>query len=340
MNDIPHVTGHEGEAAEALSAEFSKFSKAEIDVDKFGNMVARLKGNGGPKVMLSAHMDEIGMMVSVICDDGFVKFSCIGGIDKRNILAQEVTIHGREKVYGVIGIKPPHLIKAGEEDKSIDIFDMSIDTGYSKEKLEALIRPGDIITIKQEVAVLQNNRIAAKALDDMAGVAVLYQVAKNLEHYSHIADVYLVASTQEEVGLRGAVTSTYNIKPDIGIAIDVGFGRANGLGEHESVEIGKGPSICIGPNINRKLYEELKNTAVNNNTPYQVEVSPFTTGTDAGAIQMGEGGVITALLSVPLKYMHSTVETISLKDIESCAKLISDYIIGVNNGKWEETLCF
>ena len=333
MNDAPHVSGYEGELAAVLSDIFSKY--ANVSVDKFGNFIAHKKG-AGPKIMFCAHMDEIGLMVTAICDGGFVKFTQVGGIDPRNILAQEVMIHGRKKVYGVIGIKPPHLTEPKERKKVMKLDDMAIDTGFSKEKLETMIKIGDIITLKQNIAQLQNNQLTGKALDNTVSIAAMYCALKNIEHFNHSADLYFVATAQEEVGGRGAATATYSIKPDIGIAVDVTFGQANGLGEHESSEMGKGPVIGIGVNMNRKLFESIKKTAVKYNTKYQVEVLPGMSGTDAQDIQIGEGGVITGLVSIPLKYMHSTVETVSVSDIENCGKLLSDFII---NQDWEGLLC-
>jgi len=339
MNEIPHVSGYEGELAQVLTGVFSEC--AEVSQDKFGNLIALKKGTGkGPKVMFMAHMDEIGMMVSVLCDGGFVKFSAIGGIDARNILAQEVVIHGKKKVYGVIGIKPPHLTSPAEQKKTVELHDMLIDTGYSKEALAKLVKPGDIITIKQGVTELKNGKLASRSFDNTASVAALYCAMKNLKHYSHDADIYFVASAQEEVGCRGGKTATYTIKPDIGIAVDVSFGRTAGLGEHESVELGKGPSLSIGPAITRRLFEDLKNTATKNKIPYQVEVASTRTGTDADEIQIAQGGVHTGVISIPLKYMHSTVETLSISDIEMTGKLMSDYIISLQGMDKEDEKCF
>ena len=339
MSNFPHVAGYESALAKFVTEKFSQYSN--VTEDKFGNVIAHMEGtNGGPKVMLAAHMDEIGMMVSAVCDNGFVKFSPVGGIDKRNMLAQEVTIHGRQKVYGVIGIKPPHLTSAAERKKSVEIYDMTIDTGISsKEELEKLIRPGDIITLNQDIAELQNGKLTGKALDNTTGIAALYCAMKHLQYFSHKADLYFVATAQEEVGLRGAKTAAYTIKPDIAIAVDVGHGRAPGMPEHETIELGKGPAIAIGPHINRGLFSDLKKVASKNNAKYQVEVLPQRTGTDADAIQITEGGCITGLLSIPLKYMHSTVEVASLSDIENCGKLIADYIMTLNADKKEGELC-
>ena len=329
MGALPHVSGYENELADFVSTVFSEY--AEVSVDKFGNLIAHKAGAGGLKIMVCAHMDENGIMVSAICDKGFVKFSPIGGIDKRNMLAQEVTIHGRKKVYGVIGIKPPHLTSPAERKKAVEFHDMAIDTGLSN--LEELIKPGDIITLNQNTVELQNGKLAGRALDNTAGVAAMYCAIKRLKNYNHRADLYFVASAQEEVGGRGARTAAYTINPDIGIAIDVGFGRSAGLAEHETIELGKGPALGIGPNINRNLFSALKDAATKNNTKYQVEVMPFMSGTDAEDIQISRGGVITGLLSIPLKYMHSTVETLAVSDVESCGKLVSDYIISLQEGE-------
>ena len=339
MNDVPHVSGYEGELTQVLSGVFSQYSK--VSEDKFGNLIARKKGSGkGPKVMFMAHMDEIGMMVSVLCDGGFVKFSAIGGIDARNMLAQEVIIHGREKVFGVIGIKPPHLTSPAERKKTIELHEMVIDTGYSKEELSELIKPGDIISFKQGVVELKNGKLAGRAFDNIASVAALYCAMRNLEHYNHDADVYFVASAQEEVGCRGGKTASYAIKPDVGIAVDVTFGRTSGLGEHESSELGKGPTLVIGPTINRKIFVGLKDTATKNKIPFQLEVSPTRTGTDADVIQITQGGIFTGIICIPLKYMHSTVETLSISDIEMTGKLMSDYIISLQVRGEEDEECF
>ena len=334
MDTVPHVSGYEGELNEVLKTEFSKLS--EVSVDNFGNVVALKKGDSGPKIMIAAHSDEIGMMVTAVTDEGYVKFTRIGGIDKRNILAQEVTIHGKEKVYGIIGIKPPHLVKPGEQKKVIDLFDMAIDTGLSKEKVEELVRPGHIVTFNTKMKELKGGKMTGKAMDNIVGIAVMYAALKNLQLLKHKADVYFVASAQEEIGCRGAIVATHDIEPEYGIAVDVTFGRTPELNESNSSELGKGPVLTVGPNVTRKVFEGLKSAASKNNTPFQVEVSPGMTGTDAYMIQIGKGGVSTGVVSVPLRYMHSTNETVQLSDIENAGRLLSDYIMTLNNKEDEK----
>jgi len=333
MNAVPHVSGYETALVPVLTEAFSPY--AECSVDKFGNFIAHKKGSGkGAKVMIMAHMDEIGMMVSAICDNGFVKFSRIGGVDARNMLAQEVIIHGHEKVYGVIGIKPPHLTTPAERNKAVQMHDIVIDTGYSKESLETRIRVGDIITFKQDIGEMQNGKLTGKSLDNIAGVVAMYEAVKNLEHFNHNADVYFVASAQEEVGGRGSETITYVLKPDIGIAVDVTFGKTAGLSDFDAFELGKGPTITYSPNCTRKLSNDLKKVAQDKKIPFNIEVCHGMTGTDAAEFQVAEGGVITGVLSIPLKYMHSTVETLVPSDIATCGRLISEYIMTLQN--WEE----
>ena len=327
MGRYPHVSGYESELTDYIKSVFSAY--ADTSVDKFGNLIIH-KAGSGPKVMVCAHMDEIGMMVSAVCDRGFVKFSPIGGIDKRNMLAQEVTIHGRQKIYGIIGIKPPHLTTPKEANKPVEIYDMAIDTGFSD--LNDVVKPGDLITLNQQVVELQNGRLSGRALDNTAGVAAMLAAMQYLKKYNHEADLYFVASAQEEVGLRGAKTAAFTIEPEIAIAVDVGFGRTAELSEHESIELGKGAAISIGPNINRGVFEDLKTAAKKNGTKYQVEVQPHMTGTDANALQIVKSGVLTGLLSIPLKYMHSTVETLAVSDVEDCGKLIADYVTCMGDG--------
>ena len=345
LNEIPHVSGYEQEAVSYLKEKFKPFVD-ELYTDELGNLIALKKGDeDGPKVMFMGHIDQIGMIVTHITDEGFIKFSNIGGVDRRNILAQEVIIHGKNsKIYGVIGIKPPHLTSAEETKKPVEIHDLLIDTGYSKEALENLIRPGDIITLKQDIADLQNNQITGNALDDTAGVATMYVCMQNLKDYKNKANVYYVVSVQEEVGVRGATTATYNIKPDIGIAIDVTFAKSNDLKDYETSKVGEGPVISVGPNLARTLFERLKQTAQKTNIPFQIQGQPFPTGTDARAIQTAVGGVTTGLLGVPLKYMHSTVEVISTKDTHECGVLMANYVISLNDEKeiyWEDIeVCF
>lgn len=341
LSESPGVSGYEHEVAEIVESYFSKYCN-EVKKDTLGNVIGFKKGskNHGRKIMLAAHMDEIGLMVKDVDKNGFIQIVNVGGIDQRTLLCQEVIIHGKEKVYGVIGAKPPHLTSDEERSKVPDMEKLFIDTGFKREELREKVQIGDLITIKRKMTFLKNDWVSGKALDDRAGVATLLVCLKELQNVSHDIDVYCVATVQEEVGTRGAVTATYEINPDIGIAIDVGFGRTPELKEFDTIEVGKGPAITMGPNIHPGIFKTLKETAKKNYIDYQVEVEPGSSGTDAWPMQVTRSGVAAGLLSIPLRYMHTSVETLSLSDIEKTGKLLARFIIGLNDKDLEELLCY
>ena len=336
------VSGYEHTIADSIKIAFSALTD-DVYTDKLGNVISIKKGKNNVKnikILLAAHMDEIGLMVTDIEDNGFVRFTNIGGVDPRTLVAQEVIIHGSEEVFGIIGAKPPHLSSNKEREKAIKMEDLTIDTGFTKENLKQLIEIGDTITVKRNIIQLQDSILSGKALDDRAGIATMYDCAKELSKLTHEADVYFVSTVQEEVGTRGAMTSTYSIDPDIGIAIDVGFGATPELPKEYVMEIGKGPGICIGGNIHPTLREKLTDIAKEYNIHFQYEIDPGQTGTDARSIQITRSGVPTLLISLPLRYMHTSVETIDFEDIKSSAKLLARFISEISKDNLEGLLCY
>ncbi|HSH34873.1 M42 family metallopeptidase [Schnuerera sp.] len=336
------VSGYEFKLNDNIISVFKSYADHVI-VDKLDNVIAIKKGinnQSNLKIMLSAHMDEIGLMVKYIEDNGFIRFTNIGGIDPRTILGQEVIVHGIKDCYGVIGSKPPHLQEASEINKTIKMEDMIIDIGYSRKEVEKLIRIGDPITIKRDFKSLQGNRLVGKSLDDKAGVAALYECIKELSNMKHEADIYFVSTVQEEVGMRGAFTSTYKINPDIGIAIDVGFGSTPELLKADTLDMGKGPGITIGGNIHPGLRERIVQIAKEYNIPFQFEVTPGPTGTDGRAMQITREGIPTLCLSIPLRYMHTSVEIIDMNDLKNTAKLLAFFIASISNENLEGLLCY
>lgn len=335
------ISGFENEAAKVVEKYFLPYSD-EIKIDKMGSLYAIKKGKAqNPKrIMLAAHMDEIGLIVKKIDDKGFIQFTNVGGIDQRTLLTQEVIIHGKKDLFGVIGSKPPHILEASERKKSVKMEDMLIDVGLSKEDVEKYISIGDPITIRRKLLNLQNDMVAGKALDDRAGVAVMHECLKELNNMHHDCDVYAVATVQEEVGCRGAIPATFEILPDIGIAIDVGFGSTPELPKDETADLGKGPCIGFGANIHPKVFERLVEVAKEYNIPYQQDVYPGHTGTDAWTMQITRGGVSTALISIPLRYMHTSVETVQISDIKNAGKLLAYFIVSLNGKDLEGMLCY
>lgn len=311
----------------------------EVRRGNLNNSYAIKKGNGRKSIMLMAHADEVFMLVKEISDNGFVKFVGVG-IDAKTLVSQEVVIHGKEKIEGIIGIKPPHIMTEEDRKKSANIDDLLIDTGRSKEFVEKNIKIGDFITIKRDMYELLNNNIAAKATDDRASIVSMLTCAKELQNIKHDLDVYFVGSCQEEVGHRGAKIATFDIEPTLGIAIDVTFDNCR-LGDEDSeVELGKGPAICIGPNIHPKFRERLTDIADEYGIPYQLEVSSGATGTDAWDIQVTKSGIPTLLISIPQRYMHTSVEVLNMDDVKNTGRIIAKFIEKISEDDLEELLCF
>jgi len=329
--ETPGISGFEQKLGDKVQKKFEPLVD-ETRRDVMGNIIMLKKGSAkdSPSLMLAAHMDEIGLVVTKIEERGFLRFSRIGGVDPRNILAKEVIVHGKEDIKGVIGVKPPHLISADERTKAIEMDKMYIDVAMDEDEVKEKVNVGDPIVFRREMYDLAGDRIAAKAMDDRAGVAGLYEAAKVLQKIRHNSDVYFVATVQEEVGLRGAVTSTFDIMPDAGIAVDVGMAKTPGLPSHIGTKMGKGPVITQGANIHPHMYSKLKCVCDDHRIPYQDTVAPAASGTDAWAMQVTQSGVPTALVSIPLRYMHTTVETLSWSDIENSGALLAHFASAMN----------
>jgi endoglucanase len=326
------VSGYESGIAAIIQKKFAIYCD-EVTTDRFGNVIALKKscaaennGNKIKRLMLTAHMDEIGLMVSKIDEDGFLKFTSVGGIDPRVLISQEVLIHGREKIFGVIGLKPPHLTSDDEKEKSIRMDEMAIDTGFEKETVKELIRVGDIVTIQRETVELRNNFFSGKSLDDRAGIAALLECMEQLYNWKNVHDIYYVATGQEEVGLKGALAAAHTVRPDMCVAVEVCHARFTGLDSSRTAEINKGPVISIGPNIHYSVFEALKGTAEKYEIPFQIEVLPYPSRTDANSVQISNNGVAVGLVSIPLKYMHTSVETICIDDETRTGRLLADFV--------------
>lgn len=333
------VSGYEYNLNDIITSEFEKYTD-ETRVDNLGNIISFKKGTGNTKIMLAAHMDEIGLMINYIEENGLLRFTSVGGFDPRTIVGQEIIVHGKKKIFGVIGSKPPHLQEASEQDKSIKMEDMIIDVGYPYEEVIDLVQIGDIVTINRKLEHLKNNRVTGKALDNRAGVSALLQCAKELNKVNHEANIYFVSTVQEEESMGGAQTASFDINPHIGIAVDVGFGYTPELDKSSTINLGEGPGITLGGNIHPNLRKKLIEVAKQYNIPFQNEVTPGPTGTDAYAIQINRAGIPTLVLSIPLRYMHTSVEVIQLEDIKYTAQLLSFFISSISDENLEGLLCY
>jgi endoglucanase len=326
----PSPSGFEQPAQEVFR-KFVKDFADEVKTDVHGNVIALKKGSGKLRVMVVGHADEIGLMIHYIEDNGFLRFRPVGGVDSSLLPGLKVNIYHEGKVVrGVIGRKPIHLLQPEERSKAPKLDDLWIDIG-AKDKKAALkkVAVGDIITFSPGLENLTSDLITTKATDNKAGVYVAASVLKELAAKKVSANVYAVSSVQEEIGLRGAITSAYGIDPHVGIAIDVthatdypGMNKAV-VGE---CALAKGPVIAVGANINPQVFKLLKAAAEKAGIEYQIEAAPRGTGTDANAIQTTRAGVAAGLVSIPNRYMHTPNEIVSCHDLDGAVKIIAEFI--------------
>ncbi|MEW6685292.1 MAG: M42 family metallopeptidase [Candidatus Edwardsbacteria bacterium] len=341
LSQASGASGFETKAALVAMEEFKK-SCEEVTIDKMGSVIAFKKGQTEKNILLAAHLDEIGLMVTKIEKGGYLRFTEVGGFDQRILLAQEVTIHSKREMKGIIGSKPPHFQEKEEQEKVIKMEDLYIDVGLSQEEVEKSVRVGDPVTLNAPFVKMKDFglgektiRCAGKSFDNRASVVVLIEAMEFLKEVSHNWNVYAVATVQEETIGLGAFTSTYKIHPDLGIAVDVTQGDMLGCAESETFPLTKGTTIAFGPNIHPRIFEGLIDVAKREEIPYQIEPCPGVTGTDAAVIQVVREGIPTGLISIPLRYMHTPVETLAVIDIERAARLLARFIEGLNGWKVE-----
>lgn len=303
----------------------------ELTIDNYGNLIALKYGaNSNKKLMLAAHADEVGMMVTHIDNNGFLSFQEIGGIDTNLLPGQRVEIHNHQGVVtGIIGKKPIHLQDRDAKAKDYDAEDLWIDiAAKDKEEAESKIEVGDYITYQTQPVVLQHDVWTSKALDDKVGLLTLVEVAKALDGKQPAMDVYFVASVQEELGARGIRTAALGINPDYGIAIDVTHATDYPTCSPQKsgeIKVGNGIVIAKGPNINKTIGRKLIDLAKQQNIKYQIEPIARPTGTDVNFMQVSGTGVKTALLSIPCRYMHSPNEIVSLVDVNEGVRLLTHF---------------
>ncbi len=327
LSNAHGISGYEDEIREIIKDELKDFVD-KIEIDPLGNIFCVKKGDSDYKIMLAAHMDEIGFMVKYIDDKGYLRIVPIGGWFEQTVLSQRVILHGSKgKVYGVIGCKPPHLMKDEERKKVIKIEDMFVDIGASSkdEVLEMGVNIGTPVTIDRKVVILGKNKITGKAFDDRVGIAVMIEALKQTKSN---ATIYAVGTVQEEVGLKGARTSAFAISPNVAIAIDVCTATDHPGTEsaYLDIKLGNGPAIAIAESSGRglittkKVFEWLKRTAEENKIPYQLEVTERGMS-DAAIIYLTKSGIPTGTISVPARYIHTPVEVIDIRDLENSVAL-------------------
>jgi putative aminopeptidase FrvX len=326
----PGPSGNEGAAAKVWREEAEKF--ADIRGDRMGNSFTTIGAGGSPKVMLSGHIDEIGLMVTHVDDQGLLRFTGVGGWDPQVLVGQRVLIQttGGE-VPGVIGKKAIHLMEAEERKKVSEIKNLWIDVGARDgDEAKGMVRVGDVGVLDQGLLELPNGRIASRSLDNRMGAFIVLEALRLLSEEEDVAaEVVAVASVQEEIGLYGARGAAFGLDPDAAIAVDVTHATDTpGVSKNENGDhaLGSGPVIERASNLSPIISEGLIAAAEEAGIAYTLEADSRSTGTDADAIQFARAGIATGLVSCPNRYMHSPNEIVDLEDLENCARLISAYI--------------
>ena len=337
MLRAPSPSGYEGPVRKIWKAEVGKYAE-EVNVDVHGNAIGIYNKKSATRVMLAGHMDELGFQIVHLDDSGYLYFDTICGFGQGTISGRKVRIHTRKgTVTGVIGKKPIHVMTPDVRRKVPEKHDMWIDIGARDGKeAKKLVEIGDPVTYDPNFELLRHNLAISRGFDNKMGA---YIVAETLRSVSQAnkkvrAALFAVATVQEEIGLRGATTSTYGVDPLVGIALDVTFATDHpGMDKRKlgEIKIGGGPVLTRGANVNPAVFEGLVAAAAKKKIPYQIDAASGGTGTDANAMQLSRAGVATGLVSVPQRYMHTPVEVLSLDDLDNSVKLLTEFVLGVDD---------
>jgi len=343
LTELLHARSPSGYEAEA-QAVFERHVKPAADTyhgDALGNRIATLNPSGNPTLMLAGHMDELGLIITYVNKDGFIYFDTIGGHDRTVISGRRVVIQtANGPVKGVTGKRAVHLMDEADRKKVPEIHEIWIDIG-ARTKKEALdrISIGDAATYDHEFELIHGTIGTARAFDNKVGAYIVGETLIRLsrERKKLAARVVAVATSQEEIGVRGATSSGYSVDPQLALVVDVGHATDHPDCDNRKfgeTKLSGGPIICRGPNINSKVYAGLIKAATKLKIPYQLDADPRPTGTDARSIQIARGGVATGLVSIPLRYMHTPSEVVDLEDVERCVKLFVEFAKAVTKGDY------
>ena len=328
LTDVYGVSGDEF-GVSAVAAELLKPYVDQVEIDKLGNVIGRRSCGkpGAKKLMLDAHLDQIGFMITQITEEGFCRF--IGmGVDQRMLLGSELTVLTKEgPIPAVVCCLPPHIQNPGDNKKSVPIDEMALDLGLNGEQAKKLVRIGDYAAFSEEAFALQNDLLCGKSMDDRACFVCILLALEALTDQELDVDLIILGSTKEEVGGHGARARAFADRPDYAIAIDVCHAKTADSKPGDRVsDLGGGPVIAFGSNSVPRFARRLTEIARAKEIPYQIEAIPAHSGTNAWAIQTEEGGVCTAVVSLPLKYMHSPVETLKQSDMRQTGRLLCEFV--------------
>lgn len=325
LSESSCITG-EGKAADIILNRAGEYSDKAFK-DALGNIIVPVSDEreGKPNILLEAHMDEIGFVVQTIDDDGFLHVGEVGGPDMRVLLGSEVTVFGKEPLFGVFCSKPPHLSSKEEYKKVPSVEDLAVDIGFGHDKAAEKVSPGDFVTLRRKPADMPDGMITGKALDNRAGAAA---VLRCLDLCAGKVGCGLTAAFTlgEELGCRGAVTAAFSTAPTHAVVTDVSFGYTPDAPREKCGDMGKGPMIGVSPVISRGMSDMLVKLANEKGIPYQIEVMGGSTGTNADPVSVSRGGVATGLVSIPLRYMHTAAEAVYVSDVENTARLMAEAV--------------
>lgn len=346
INETPGPSGFEHDIATVIREIWEPLVN-ESNIDRVGSLIGIKHGREPKKepdqprrrILLAAHMDELGLMVSNVVEHngwGYLRVTNLGGVDIRQLYNQRVVVHGRKNLPGVIGSIPGWMLPDEKQGYPFDYETLVIDTGLPYETVHELVSVGDAISFQQTLRKLQSARVAGKALDNRASVTAVTICLEHLQTRQHEWDVIAVATCQEETRLLGAATTAHTYQPDIAIAIDVTFGNGPGATDHRTFKLGDGPVISHAPDVHPGVSKAIGKAAKEIEMGTQGEHAVRGGGTDAYYMQIARAGIPTAVVSIPLRYMHTMVESVSLKDIERVGRLLAEFIISLDGQTMDE----
>jgi endoglucanase len=325
---LPGLSGYEDPVREVIADAWRPLVD-ELSVSRLGSLHGLKRGDGSTprhSILLSAHMDAIGLMATTI-KDGFIHFTEVGGVDPRILPGSPVLVHTRTgDLPGVVVLPSDRLVKPSAQGKPAPLSGLLVDIGLEPDEVQQRVKPGDLISFATPPIELAGDVISGHTLDNRASVAALTVALDELQRLRHNWDVWMVASVQEEETLGGALTSPFEIKPDAAIAVDVTFAKGPGASDFFTYPLGKTVPIGWGPNIHPGIYKALEKTAKDLEMDYEKDVMPTMSGTDAMGIQIIAGGIPTGVVSIPLRYMHTPVESVAYADIERCGRLLANFV--------------
>jgi len=327
---IPGLPGHETPVRRRLEAEWEPLAD-ELSVSRLGSLHALKRGSSPPprpKVMLAAHMDAIGLMVTDVTG-GFLRLTAVGGVDPRILPGQPVLVHGRRELPGLVVHPPAACLPEGVKDRPALLEHLLVDIGLPAAQVSRMVRPGDLVSYAQPPMELGEDLIAGPALDNRASLAALTLCLRELQQRPHVWDLVAAATVQEELSAGGALTSGFALRPDLAVAVDVTYARGLGQPDHKTYPLAGGPTNIWGPDIHPGVHKAIGAAAQRLGVQLTVELCPDHSGTDAHAIQVAGEGIPTGAISVPLRYMHTPLEVVAIPDIHAAGRLLAEFVAGL-----------